>query len=135
MTHNITLVSVGQHGSLPVNSKFSCNENFGDLLLATSKYIVLSTSQYAIHYIPTTYSFYKWKYVPFDHLSLISLIAKRLLFLNFYILLFRAIPTAHGSSQARGQTRAAAAGLLHSHSNTRSKHLRPTPQLPATLDP
>ena len=32
-------------------------------------------------------------------------------------------PTAHGSSQARGRIRAAAAGLHHSNSNTRSKHI------------
>ena len=35
-----------------------------------------------------------------------------------------------------GLSRAAAAGLHHSHSNAGSKlHLRPTPQLMATLDP
>ena len=34
--------------------------------------------------------------------------------------LFRAIPTAYGGSQARDQIRAIAAGLYHSHSNTRS---------------
>ena len=40
--------------------------------------------------------------------------------------------------QARGQIRAAAAGLHHSHghSNVQSEpHLRPTPQLRATSDP
>ena len=37
------------------------------------------------------------------------------------VLLFRAGSAACGSSQARGQIRAAAAGLHHSHSNTRSK--------------
>ena len=43
---------------------------------------------------------------------------------------------AYGGSQARGLSRAAAAGLLHSHSNTRSKPgLRLTPQLMATLYP
>ena len=44
--------------------------------------------------------------------------------------------TSPEGSQARGPIGAAAAGLHHSHSNTRSKpHLRPTPQLTATLDP
>ena len=39
-------------------------------------------------------------------------------------------------SQAKGQIRAIAAGLHHSHSNIRSKPcLRSTPQLTATLDP
>ena len=36
---------------------------------------------------------------------------------NFFFLLFRATPAAHGSSQARGQIGATAAGLCHS--NTR----------------
>ena len=51
-------------------------------------------------------------------------------------LLFRAALTAYGGSQARGQIRAVAAGLHHSHSNSGSKpHLQPTPQLMAALDP
>ena len=50
---------------------------------------------------------------------------------NLYIYL-----EAYGSSQARGQTGAAAAGLHHSHSNARSElSLPPTPQLTATLAP
>ena len=54
----------------------------------------------------------------------------------FSFCLFRAIPVANGGSQARGQFRAIAASLCHSHSNTRSKfHLQPTPKLMATLDP
>ena len=43
---------------------------------------------------------------------------------------------AYGTSQARGQTGAVAASLHHSHSKLGSEmHLRPTPQLTATLDP
>ena len=43
---------------------------------------------------------------------------------------------AYGSSQARGQIGATAAGLHFSHSNVGSEpHLRPTPQLTATPDP
>ena len=50
--------------------------------------------------------------------------------------LFKATPEAHGSSQARGRIRAAAAGLHPSHSNVGSEpHRRPTPQLIAALDP
>ena len=50
--------------------------------------------------------------------------------------LFRAAPVAYGNSQAMGWIGAAAPGLHHSHSNTRSEPLlRPTPQLMATLDP
>ena len=49
---------------------------------------------------------------------------------------FRAIPMAYGGSQARSQIRAVAAGLHHSHSNTGSEpHLKPIPQLMASLDP
>ena len=45
-------------------------------------------------------------------------------------------PPHYGSSQARGQIRALAAGLHHSHSNAESEpHLRSTPQLTATPDP
>ena len=39
--------------------------------------------------------------------------------LLFYFHLFKAVPTAHGGSQARGGIRAVAAGLRHSHSNSR----------------
>ena len=59
---------------------------------------------------------------------------------SIFIYLFsplRAAPVAYGGSQARGQIGAAAAGLRHSHSNTRSEQCLwpPTPQLTATLDP
>ena len=50
----------------------------------------------------------------------------------FFLLfvLFMAVPVACGSSQARGLTGAATAGLHHSHSNTGSEpHLPPTPLL------
>ena len=48
----------------------------------------------------------------------------------FFFFLFRAAPTACGGSQARGQSRATAAGLHHSHSNSGSElPLRHTPQL------
>ena len=49
---------------------------------------------------------------------------------------FRAIPTAYGGSQARGQIRDLAAGLHHSHGNSRSEpHLQSTPRLMAMQDP
>ena len=55
--------------------------------------------------------------------------------LFIYLCLFRAILMAHGGSQARGQIGAVAAGLHHSHSNTRFKLcLWPTLQLMAMLD-
>ena len=51
----------------------------------------------------------------------------------FFLGLFRATPTAYGSSQARGGVRAVAAALHHNHNTTRSKlNLQPTPQLTAT---
>ena len=54
----------------------------------------------------------------------------------FFFLLFMATAAAYGSSQVRGQIRAAAAGLRHSHSNSRSKLLlQPTLQHTATQDP
>ena len=40
------------------------------------------------------------------------------LFTLFYFLVFRAAPTAYGSSQARGRMRAIAACLYHSHSHS-----------------
>ena len=40
---------------------------------------------------------------------------------HFLFLLFRATPTASGSSQARGPIGATASGLYHSHSNVRSE--------------
>ena len=50
--------------------------------------------------------------------------------------LFRATPATRGGSQARGQIRATAAGLHHSHSYAGSEpHLPPTPQLTARPDP
>ena len=45
---------------------------------------------------------------------------------------------AYGGSQARGQIRAVAASLRHSHSHSKAgsePRLRPTTQLTATLDP
>ena len=58
-----------------------------------------------------------------------------LIYIPFF-LLFRATPVAYGSSWARGQTGATAAGLYHSHSSAGSKSLlQPTPQLTATPDP
>ena len=52
--------------------------------------------------------------------------------LSFYLfiyLLFRATPAAYGSSHTRGQIRAIAASLYHSHGNQGSEpHLQPTPQ-------
>ena len=57
------------------------------------------------------------------------------LFFCLFLHVFGAAPSAHGSSQPRGQIVAVATGLHHSHSNTRSKrHLWPTPQLTAIPD-
>ena len=44
-----------------------------------------------------------------------------ILYILFFFLLFRAALVAYGSSQTRGLIGAAAAGLLHSHSNVGSK--------------
>ena len=56
-------------------------------------------------------------------------------YLFICVLLFRATPTAYGSSKARGLIRATATGLHYSHSNARSElYLQPTEQLRATPD-
>ena len=73
------------------------------------------------------------------HLNFLIFLFVCLLFFLFFFLggvLFRAEPMTYGSSQARGQIGTVATSLHHSHSNARSEpHLRPTPQLMATLDP
>ena len=57
-------------------------------------------------------------------------------FLLLFFCLSRAAPAAYGRSQARGPIGAVAAGLHHSHSNSRSEPcLQPTPQLTATAYP
>ena len=57
-------------------------------------------------------------------------------FFLFVFWLFRAAPMAYVISQARGEIRAAVAGLHHNHSNAVSKmHLQHSPQLIATPDP
>ena len=51
-------------------------------------------------------------------------------------LLFRATPARYGSSQARSQIGAPAAGLRHSHSNARFElHMQPMPRFASTPDP
>ena len=56
----------------------------------------------------------------------------------FFFFLFRAMPKEYGSSQAKGQIRATAAGLRHSHSHSNNTGSKPllclTPQLMATPD-
>uniref|UniRef100_A0A8D1DQ06 GINS complex subunit 2 n=1 Tax=Sus scrofa TaxID=9823 RepID=A0A8D1DQ06_PIG len=55
---------------------------------------------------------------------------------SLLFLSFRATPSAHGGSQARGRIGAVAAGLHRSHSRARSEpRLRPTPQPMAMPDP
>ena len=44
--------------------------------------------------------------------------------LFYFILLFRATPTAYADSQARGQSGAIATGLYHSHSNAGPNNCR-----------
>ena len=43
------------------------------------------------------------------------------IYLFIYLFIFRALPTAYGTSQARDQIGAVAAGLHHSHSNSSSE--------------
>ena len=54
----------------------------------------------------------------------------------FFFFLLRTPPAAFGSSQAKGQIRAVAAGLDHSHRNSGFETLlQPTPQFMAMPDP
>ena len=56
--------------------------------------------------------------------------------LSLFCFLFMTTPAAYGGPLAKGQIRAAAAGLHHSHTNTGSElPLRPMLQLVATADP
>ena len=60
----------------------------------------------------------------------------KFLFVFLFFCFVRAALGAFESSQARGQTGAAAASLQHSHRLLGSEpRLRPTPQLKVTVDP
>ena len=84
---------------------------------------------------------YNFEIRPVNNLTVISKCSseRRVAYVSiffFFFWSFRVSPVAYGSSQARGQTGVAAAGLHHSHSNAGSKlHLQPTPQLSAMMDP
>ena len=55
-----------------------------------------------------------------------------------FFFLFTVVPVAYGSSMASGWIKAAAAGLLHNHSNSNAgiePHRQPMPQLAAVPDP
>ena len=85
-------------------------------------WILMDTSQICFHCAPTG--------IPITNSRICFF------FFFFFFFFFRAAPVACGGSHARGRIRAVASGLLQSHSNARSEpHLRPTPQLMATLDP
>ena len=74
--------------------------------------------------------------MPEQYVSYKLLVSFQIIGSIFFFFFFRAASAAYGSSQARSQIRAAAAGLQHSHSNARPElHLQPTPQLMPTLDP
>ena len=76
-----------------------------------------------------------WEEIILSLLSMVLAVDIYLFIYCFFFLLFRSAPAACGSSQAKGQIRATAAGLYHSHSNSGFEpHLQPTPQLKATLD-
>ena len=55
--------------------------------------------------------------IPLCHIGNVN----KSMFFVVAVLLFRAVPVAYGVSQARGLIRVRAAGLNHSHSNTRSE--------------
>ena len=66
-------------------------------------------------------------------LTLLYIVFYLMYFFIFTFSLFRATLSAHGSSQTKGQIRAAAASLHHSHAGS-EPCLQPTPKLTATLD-
>ena len=67
---------------------------------------------------------------------LTEIMSSEFIYLFIYLAFFRATPAAYGGFQARGLIGAVAASLHQSHSNSGSEpHLRPTPQVTATLDP
>ena len=80
---------------------------------------LLSWRGHALWYITCWYS-----YLHFHGMGSSCLAAKDLLNLGKLFIVFfffvRATPTVYWSSQARGRNKATAAGLHHSHSNTRS---------------
>ena len=68
--------------------------------------------------------------------SLLSVFPSFLPFFLCLFVLFRAVPTTYGGSQARGLIGAVAASLCHSHRNLGSQLcLQPTLQLRAMPDP
>ena len=72
----------------------------------------------------------------YSHLQCRRVPVSSCLLLSDFSLVFRAVLVAYGDSQARGQIRAVATSLHHSHSIEGSEpHLRPTAQLTATRDP
>ena len=89
---------------------------------------------FALCFFPTLmYFFLRSK---FDSLLTSLCLAVAFLKFFFFFLLFRIIPVAYGSSQARGWIGATAACLHHSHSNARSEPcLQPAPQFTETPDP
>ena len=56
----------------------------------------------------------------YAHTKILPCVLQFVSFLFFFLFLFRTAPVAYGISQGRDQIRAVAAGLHHSHSNTRS---------------
>ena len=91
---------------------------FSDIAVSTGGFRNVHLRHWIAHLVTVNLSFF-WFY-----------------FFNFWVCvcLFRASPTAYGSSQASGQIRTVAAGLYHS--DTRSEScLLPTPQLTAMPDP
>ena len=89
---------------------------------------------------PTSCTLMRWKLILVksseSHHGIKILGAPKTLFETcIFFFLFMAAPVAYGSSQTRGQIRAADARLYHSHSNMGSKpHLQPIPQLTAVPD-
>ena len=84
-------------------------------LISSLLFLKLSTPQFPVPFHSSFYAqthIYEYKHT-FSHMHVFICTLPHLT----YFFLFRAAPTAHGSSQPRGRIGAAAAGLQHSHSN------------------
>ena len=112
--------------TVPAYSCLSLPNNSNPSLLTPTLSSLLLSSLYLLDLLPPFFT-------PSPSLAHIP---QYFFFLPFFFWLFRAAPSTHGSSQARGQIGAIAAGLHHSHSNARSEaRLRSSWQPTATPDP
>ena len=100
MITTVSLVNI--HHFTQLRCLFPCDENFLNLLsqqLTNIWYSIVDHSHHIVHYIPTTYLSFNWKFVPFDRLHPISTCSISLLkFAKAYIFFATNIFYLHGKS-------------------------------------